>query len=336
MRKLLSALCSIPAVSGNEEKIRKFIISEIKDYAEYEIDKNGNLICFKHGKNRAVKKIMIDAHIDEVGIIASSFTSEGFVKFATVGGISPSVMLGKRVVFENGISGVVGVKPVHLCSSEVKKKYPANDSFYLDIGASSKADAEGIISLGDTAVFEGGFYEMGNRIMARAIDDRAGVAVLIRLLKEEAEYDFYATFTVLEEVGCRGAKTAAFSLSPDGAIVLEATTAADLHGVDEENKVCSLGNGPAISFMDRATLYDRRLYNTALESGILCQSKSAVTGGNNSGAIHLTKSGVPTIAISAPCRYIHSPSCLADMRDIENMPIIAKYMLSKMASGEVL
>ena len=168
------------------------------------------------------------------------------------------------------------------------------------------------------------------------VDDRAGVAVLIRLLKEEAEYDFYATFTVQEEVGCRGAKTAAYSLDPDGAIVLEATTAADLHGVEDDKKVCVLGDGPAVSFMDRSTLYDRRLYDAAMKSGIKCQPKSAVAGGNNSGAVHLTRDGVPTIAISAPCRYIHSPSCVADLGDIEGMYTLAKEMLNRMASGEIL
>ncbi len=337
MRDTLKALCSIPAVSGREDNIRNYILGEVKNFAECRVDRNGNLICFKKGLKPSSKKIMVDAHMDEVGIIASALTSEGFVKFQTVGGISPAVMLGRRVIFENGVIGVVGVKPVHLASAEEKKKYPEEDSLYIDIGADSKEEAEKLICLGDTAVFEGDFYEMGeNMIMSRAIDDRAGVAVLIRLLKEEAEYDFYATFTVQEEVGCRGAKTSAYSLDPDGAIVLEATTAADLHGVEDDKKVCVLGDGPAVSFMDRSTLYDRRLYDAAIKSGIKCQPKSAVAGGNNSGAVHLTRDGVPTIAISAPCRYIHSPCCVCDFGDIDGMYALAKEMLSRMASGELI
>lgn len=337
MRDLLKRLCSLPAVSGREDALRELIISKVSGHAECKTDRNGNLICFKKGRKPAVKKIMVDAHMDEVGIIAAGIREDGFIKFQTVGGISPAVSVGRRVVFENGTVGTVGIKPVHLCSEEEKKKYPDTDSLYIDIGAASKSEAEALISIGDTAVYEGDFKETGgSTVISRAIDDRAGVAVLIRLLCEEAEYDFTATFTVQEEVGCRGAKTAAYSVDPDGAIVLEATTAADLHGVEEERRVCVLGHGPAVSFMDRSTLYDRRLYEAALSSGVRCQPKAAVAGGNNSGAIHLSRGGVPTLAISVPCRYIHSPSCVADAEDIEGMYELAKKMLAKMASGELI
>ncbi len=336
MRELFKELCTIPAVSGREDLISEFILSKINGFCNAEVDKNGNIICFKKGKNTAAKRIMLDAHIDEVGIIVTGYTEDGFLKFSTVGGISPAVMNARRVIFECGRTGVIGIKPVHLASADEKKKYPDVDSLYIDIGVDSKTDAEKIIALGDTAVFEGGVSEMNGKIFARAIDDRAGVAVLIKLLQSDALYDFYATFTVQEEVGCRGAKTAAYAVDPDGAIILEATTAADLDGVASENTVCLLGNGPAISFMDRSTIYDKRLYDAAINSGIKCQPKAAVAGGNNSGAVHLTRGGVPTLAISVPCRYIHSPSCLADFSDIEGVYTLSKYMLYKMASGEVL
>ncbi len=337
MDKLLKELCQIPAVSGREDKLRDFIKSEVQGFAECLVDKNGNLICFKKGKKHPLKKIMVDAHMDEIGVIASAFTSDGFVKFQCVGGISPAVIQSGRVIFENGTVGVIGAKPVHLCSAEEKKVYTKTDSLYIDIGASSKEEAESLISLGDTAVLEADFEMLGdNMIMSRAIDDRAGVAVLIKLLQTDTEYDFCATFTVQEEVGCRGAKTAAFTVSPDCAIVLEATTAADIHGVADESRVCVCSGGPAISFMDRSTLYDRRLYNAAMSLGIKCQPKAAASGGNNSGAIHLTKSGVPTLAISVPCRYIHSANCLADLRDIRGMYEIALKMIEKTASGELV
>ena len=336
MRDLLSKLCTIPAVSGREDTIREFILSKINGFCDAEVDKNGNIICFKKGKNTSAKKIMLDAHMDEVGIIVTGYTDDGFLKFSTVGGISSAVMNARRVIFENGRIGVIGIKPVHLASADEKKKYPDADALYIDIGVDAKAEAEKIVSLGDTAVFEGGVSATDDRVIARAIDDRAGVAVLIKLLQNDSLYDFYATFTVQEEVGCRGAKTAAYSLDPDAAIVLEATTAADLDGVSEENKVCRLGSGPAVSFMDRSTLYDKRLYDAAINSGLKCQPKAAVAGGNNSGAVHLTRGGVPTLAISVPCRYIHSPSCLADFGDIEGMYSLAEYMLCKMASGEIL
>lgn len=337
MRDLLSKLCLIPAVSGREDAIRDFIIKEVSGFAECNIDQNGNLICFKKGKKRAAKKIMVDAHMDEIGFIATYITSDGFVKFASVGGISSAVKSGKRVVFENGAKGVIGIKPKHLASKEEQKKYPDEDKLYIDIGADSKNDAERLISVGDTAVFESEFYDMGqDRVMSRALDNRTGVAALITLLKRDCEFDFYATFTVQEEVGLRGAKTAAFTVAPDGAIVLDGTTAADLEGVSDDKKVCKLDFGPAVSFMDKATLYDRRLYDAAMNSGLSCQPKSAVTGGNNAGAVHLSRSGVPTVAISVPCRYIHSALSIASIKDICKMCDLAEYMVNKMASGEIL
>ncbi len=336
MRELLKKLCSIPAVSGREEKLREFIISEIKDFAEYETDKNGNLICFKKGKKPAIKKVMADAHMDEVGIIASFIGEDGFIKFQTVGGIDTAVILGRRVVFENGTVGVIGMKPVHLLSADEKKTMPKADSLYIDIGTASKEDAQKHISLGDTAVFEATATDMGENLLARAIDDRAGVAVLIKLLQSEAEYDFYATFTVQEEVGLRGAKTAAFSVDPDAAVILEATTAADLYGVAEDKKVCKLGMGPAISFMDRSTLYNKKLFDFANSLPIKHQVKEYVSGGNNAGAVHLSKSGVPTLTVSLPTRYIHSPSCVANINDLEDMYKFSEKLIFSLASGEAL
>ncbi|MBO5852299.1 MAG: M42 family peptidase [Clostridia bacterium] len=336
MKELLKKLCSIPAVSGREEKLREFIINEIKDYAEYSVDQNGNLICFKRGKSRAKKKVMVDAHMDEVGLIASYITDNGFVRFETVGGIDAAVMLARKVVFENGTVGVVGMKPVHMLSGDEKKTLPKADSLYIDIGASTKEEAEKVISVGDTAVFYSEPLDMGNNLLARAIDDRAGVAVLISLLKGTPEYDFYATFTVKEEVGLRGAKTATFTVSPDAAVILEATTAADIYGVASDKKVCSLGQGPAISFMDRSTLYNKKLFDLANALPIKHQVKEYVSGGNNAGAVHLSKGGVPTLTVSLPTRYIHSPSCLASLLDLEDMYTFSEKLIALLASGEGL
>lgn len=336
MRELLKKLCNIPAVSGREERLRDFIISQIDGFAEYETDKNGNLICFKRGKKAAVKKVMLDAHMDEVGIIASFITADGFIKFQTVGGIDTAVLLGKRVVFDSGARGVIGMKPVHLLSGDEKNTLPKSDSLCVDIGASSKADAERLISVGDTAVFESLPTDMGENLLARAIDDRAGVAVLIKLLQSDAEYDFYATFTVQEEVGLRGAMTAAYSVSPDLAVVLEATTASDLYSVSEDKRVCRIGFGPAISFMDRSTLYNKQLFDFANSLPLKHQVKEYVSGGNNAGAVHLSKSGVPTITVSLPTRYIHSPSSVASISDLEDMYKFSEKLVSSLASGEAL
>ena len=337
MLNLLKELCAIPSVSGREEKLRAFIISKIDGYCEYEVDPNGNLICFKKGKKRPGKKIMVDAHMDEVGLIASYITAEGFVKFQTVGGIDPMVMLGRKVVFENGTVGVVGVKPVHMLSGDEKKAVPKVDGLYIDIGAASKEEAEELISVGDVAVFFSEPLEFGaETILARGIDDKAGVCVLISILQLDAEYDFYATFSVQEEVGLRGAKTAAYTVSPDAAVILEATTAADIYGVAKDSQVCKLGGGPAISFMDKSTMYNKKLFDFGDAIPVPHQVKQYVSGGNNAGAVHLSKSGVPTLTVSLPTRYIHSPSCVANVNDLEAMQRFSLALINALSSGEVL
>ena len=334
MLDLLKKLCLLDGTSGSEDNVRNFIIDEIKDYCEYKIDNLGNIICFKRGKKRPSKKLMLDAHMDEVGLIITSVTSDGFLKFDTVGGIDASVLCFKKVKIGE-VFGIISGKPTHLLSKDERKKAPKTDSLYIDIGVSTKDEALSLVSLGDTAIIQSDFTLMGENVKAKAIDDRIGCAVLIKLLKEKAEYDFWAVFSTPEEIGTRGARVATFAINPDFALALEATTAADIAGVSDDKSVCNLGNGPAVSFMDRATMYDRELYNAALQSGIAVQPKRAVAGGNNSGAIHLSREGVRTLAISLPCRYIHSPSCVANIKDMENMMALTKYMMNIILSGEI-
>ena len=332
MTDFLKELCALNAVSGDEKAVRDYIISKIDGKADWHTDNLGNILVFKKGKKRSVKKLLIDAHMDEVGFIISSVTADGFLKFQTVGGINTAAIMFRQVKIGN-VNGVVCGTPIHLLSGDEKKKLPKSDSLYIDIGAESREEALKLVSLGDRAVMCSEYREMGNKIKAKAIDDRAGCAILLSLITNDSDYDFYASFSVQEEVGLRGAKTAVFAADPDAAIVLEATTAADIADVDETHRVCVLGNGPAVSFMDRATVYDREYYRAALESGIKCQPKSAVAGGNNSGAIHLSRGGVRTVAISVPCRYIHSSSCVADKEDIKNAERLAKYMLAGICGG---
>lgn len=335
MTELLKSLCELNAPSGSEAKVAEFIKEQINGFCEYKTDNLGNIIAFKKGKNTSAKKLMVDAHMDEVGIIVTYITAEGFLRFKTVGGIDTAALMGKRVKINSETAGVIGSKAVHLISAEEAKKCPKEDSLYIDIGAKNKSEAEEIISLGDYGVIDEPFIISGEKVMSKAIDDRIGCAILIKLLQNTSEYDFYATFTTGEEIGLRGAKTAAYSVDPDSAIILEATTAADIAGVSKENRVCILGEGAAVSFMDRATVYDRAYYNAALNSGIKCQSKCAVAGGNNSGAIHLSRSGVRTLSISVPCRYIHTASCVADKRDFESALALSKYMINKICSGSL-
>ena len=332
MFDILRELTALDGVSGEENSVRDYIISKIEGHCEYKIDPLGSIIAFKKGKNRSNKKLMVDAHMDEVGLIITSVTSGGFLGFSAVGGIDTAVLMFRRVRIGN-INGVITGKPIHLISAEERKKLPKADSLYIDIGASSKEEALKLVRIGDRAVICGEYTQMGSKIKAKAIDDRAGCAILISLLMADSDYDFYATFSVQEEVGLRGAKAVAFTVEPDSAIVLEATTAADIAGVEASKRVCLLGEGPAVSFMDRATVYDRDYYNAALKSGIKCQPKAAVAGGNNSGAVHLSRGGVRTLAISVPCRYIHSPSCVAD--DIKNAARLAQYMIKGICSGEI-
>lgn len=334
MFDLIKALISLDGVSGDEGAVREYIIEQIDGFCEYSIDPLGNIIAFKKGAKRPAKRIMLDAHMDEVGLIITSVTSDGFLKFSAVGRIDTAVLMFRPVKIGD-INGVISGKPVHLISAEERKKLPKADSLYIDIGAASREEALGLVALGDRAVICGEAAEMGEKIKAKALDDRIGCAVLIELLKRDAEYDFYAVFSAEEEVGLRGAKAAAYSVDPDSAIIIEGTTAADISGVEASKRVAVLGDGPAVSFMDRATVYDRTYYNAALTSGIKCQPKAAVAGGNNSGSVHLSRGGVRTIAISVPCRYIHSPSSVADKSDIENTLRLAEYMLNGIASGAI-
>lgn len=334
MVELLKKLCELNAPSGNETAVAEFIKSEIEGFCEYKTDNLGNIIAFKKGKNSSARKLMVDAHMDEVGIIVTYITNEGFLKFSTVGGIDTAALLGKRVKI-GAVSGVIGCKAVHLLSGDDAKKLPKQDSLYIDIGATSSDEAKAYVALGDFGIIDEPFIMSGDKVMSKAIDDRIGCAILITLLKEESEYDFYATFTTGEEIGLRGAKVAAYTVEPESAIILEATTAADIAGVDKENRVCVLGEGAAVSFMDKATVYDREYYSLALSSGIKCQSKCAVAGGNNSGAVHLSRGGVRTLSISVPCRYIHTASCVADKRDFSSALSLAKYMINSICSGSL-
>jgi len=192
-----------------------------------------------------------------------------------------------------------------------------------------------LVSIGDRGVLLSEFYEVGDKLLSKALDDRLGCAVIIELLKNYDEYDFYATFTVGEEVGLRGAKTAAFKVNPDAAIIIDSTTASDIAGVSDDKTVCNLGKGAAVSFMDRATVYDRNYYNAAINSGITCQPKRAVAGGNNAGSIHLSREGVRTLAISTPCRYIHSSSSVTDINDVYSVLSLTEYMIDGICGGSI-
>lgn len=336
--ELLKKLCLLNGASGNESKVRDFILSEISGYCEYHVDPLGNIIAEKKGKSSASKKVMVSAHMDEVGMVVTSVKSDGTLTVAPVGGIDPRVAIGRPVfVGDNDIYGVIGAKAVHNLSADEKKTAPKFDALYVDIGAEDKAAAEKLAAPGDFVHFSSEFISFGDGFLkAKAIDDRFGCAVMIDLIKSELPYDCTFTFVVQEEVGLRGSRTAAYSVDPDFAIVLEATTAADIPLASGEKRCCELGGGAVVSYMDRSTIYDRELYGLsreiASENGIKWQTKTMVAGGNDSGAIHISRGGVRTIAISAPCRYLHSPSCAVKLSDLEDCERLAGLMLEKMCT----
>lgn len=335
MKGLLRELCLINGTSGDESRVRNAIIEKVKDLCDYRIDNLGNLICFCKGKKSADKKLMIAAHMDEVGFIVTYINEDGTLCFNEVGGVDTSVVIGRQVtVGSDAISGVIGATAIHNLSKEQRESTPKYSDMYIDIGAESREDAEKIVSLGDSVHFDSEFTQLGKKyIKAKAIDDRAGCAAMIKLMREGVEYDTYFVFNVQEEVGLRGSMASAFSVAPDFAIVLEATTASDIDGVGGAKRVCSLGNGPVVGFMDRSTLYDKELYRMAFdiadELEIPCQTKTMIAGGNDSGAIHISRGGVRTIAVSVPCRYIHSPSCVINAEDLENTLILTRELAKR-------
>lgn len=335
MSDYLKDLCLLNAVSGNEESVRNFIIDKIKEFCEYSVDNLGNVIALRKGRKTPDKKLMVAAHTDEVGLIITSIRSDGTLTFDAVGGIDSAVIIGKKVkIGKAELNGVVGSKAVHKLSSKQRDEAPEISDLYIDFGAADKQDAEKNVNVGDYAYFDSDYIEFGNRrIKAKAIDDRAGCAIMLSLIEEEPEYDTWFVFNVQEEIGLRGSTVSAYTVQPDIAIVLEATTAADIEGTSGAERVCEVGKGPVVSFMDRSTMYDKELYKTAFsladELGINCQTKSMIAGGNDSGAIHISGKGVRTIAVSLPCRYLHSPSCVISAQDYNDTYTLVKAMMKK-------
>lgn len=332
---MLKDLCLLNGTSGDEVRVCDYIINEIKDYCTYKVDNLGSVIAYKKGKKKPNKTVCINAHLDEVGFIITGITSDGYLRFAPVGGIDTKVCLDRAVtVGENRINGVIADKAYHLLEEGEKDKAHSFDKLLIDIGANSEIEAQSVVSLGDFAYFESDYTELGNGyIKAKALDDRIGCMLMIELIKSELEYDTVFCFNVQEEVGLRGSKCTSFAVGADISIVLEATTAGDLDGVSGADRVCVLGNGGVVSFMDNRTIYDRELYklamNIASENNIPVQTKTAVAGGNDAGSIQTSGKGAKVMALSLPCRYIHSPSSVVKKSDIDNTRKLLKEILKK-------
>ena len=331
--KLIERLCDAFAPSGCEGEAARLIKEEISDASpDARLDKMGNLIAvmrFGDLTRTDRLRVMVLAHMDEVGFMINEVKKDGYFGFDTVGGISESVMAGRRVrvLGKNGyVNGVIASKAIHHKDKKEREKAVAIDKLYIDIGARDADEAREYADVGDFAVFESDFYSFGDGcVKGKALDDRMGCAAMIEVmrgLKAEpptADVDICFCFTVREEIGLSGARAAAFELRPDIAIVLETTAIADIADAEPSCRVADMGKGVVVSVMDRATIYDRELVELALkiskEKDIPAQLKRYVPGGNDAGTIHKTADGVRTLALSVPTRYLHSSSCVAKWSD---------------------
>lgn len=325
---LLKQLSEAMGVSGAEDEVRKLILNSIKDHVtDIRVDALGNVLAVKKGTGQVNLRVLVAAHMDEVGFIVTGFDSDGTLKIESVGGIDPRILPSLRVyVGKKRIPGVIPWRPIHLSSKE--KDVKPVDSFRIDIGTTSKGAAEGKVKLGDRVIFASETSEVNGAIIrGKAFDDRAGCAELIELCKGDPfPFDLQVAFTVQEEVGLRGAQVLGESIKPDAAVVLEATACHEVPQ-DEDNPdvttVTKLGHGPVITYMDARSIAHPTLrqhfVSVAEKSGIPHQFRSPqYAGGTDAGAIQTSIAGIPILTVSLPCRYLHTPYLMLNLDDFAN------------------
>lgn len=339
MLDTIKALCALDGVSGTEDKVADYIRERVAPYANgVRTDAMGNLIVFKKGRKTPSKSVMLTAHMDEVGLIVTQITDDGYLRFNEAGGLDRRVLFGKTVyVGENRVFGVVGNKAVHLMKREDRDKIPAIGEMYIDIGAKDRPEASKRVSPGDTAAFDPSITEFGDGyIKAKALDDRAGCALLIGLIESELPVDCTFVFAVQEEVGSRGAFAAAFSVAPDIALIVETATSADLPSAAEGKRVTRLDKGVVIPFMDRGTIYNRELFSVltglAEKNGIPWQTKTMIAGGTDAGVVQRSRAGVAAAAVAMPVRSLHSPGSVGCMRDYDAMARLTSLFLEDLGA----
>ncbi|GAB1469765.1 M42 family metallopeptidase [Chloroflexota bacterium] len=332
MKPLLKTLTETFGPSGYEDEIRKVIEKEVKPFAdEIRVDAMGSLIVRKKPtvKAKNSRRIMLAAHMDEIGVIASHVDTNGFVRFASNGGVFGRYTLGARIRFLNGVTGVVGFDKL-----ESVNDAPSMSKMYIDVGASSRKDCP--IKVGDFGAFERSYLEMGNRLVAKSMDDRAGVVVLIETLKsiKSTPNDLYFVFTTQEEVGARGAGTAAYGIEPEIGIAIDVTSTGDTPASLKMSM--ELGKGPCVKVRDPGMLSDPRvvewMINTAEKAKLPYQREVLLVGSTDARAIQSSRAGVMAGALSIPCRYIHSASEMVDYEDLKNSVKLLTAMLSKPVS----
>ncbi|SCZ01292.1 M42 family metallopeptidase [Alkaliphilus peptidifermentans] len=333
---LLEKLTGALSLSGNEKAVRNIVLEEIKGYVdEIKVDRMGNVIAVKKGTEEGTN-IALVAHMDEVGLMVKGIDKNGLLKFAAVGGIDARILVSKPVIIgENKIPGVIGSKAVHMQKPDERKKALSIDDLYIDIGSKDKKETEKEIAVGDFIYFDSDFVEFGkNRIKAKSLDDRVGCAIIIDILKQPQPVTVTGIFTVQEEIGLRGAEVAANQVDVDLAIIIEGTTCSDVSEVDPHSQVTALDAGPAISIMDRTSIYNRRYIDLMIEvakkNNIPWQYRKSSFGGNDAGRFHTAKGGTPCVSIAVPCRYIHSPVSVLSKDDYNNTQALLIKFIEKM------
>jgi putative aminopeptidase FrvX len=334
--RLLEKLCNVIAISGDESEVRKIVLEAVKPYAdEVKVDALGSVLATKLGQGRSGNRmrVMLDAHMDEVGFMIVADEGEGLYRFETIGGIDVRHLVGKQVlVGRERTPAVIGGKPIHLMNGDERTRKVPLDALRIDIGLSGK------VSVGDYAGFATKFRRVGPSILSKSIDDRIGVATLIELLKQApSNIDLCVAFSVQEEIGLRGAKVAAQYFKPDAAIAVDSTPAYDLplyEGGENVSYNTKLGFGPAIYIADGSTLHDPRLVRflqaTAEAEKIPYQFRQPGGGGTDSGAIQRSLAGIPTVSVSVPHRYTHSPVSISRVEDWKNTINLLHAALKKM------
>ncbi len=343
---LLKEITDLRGPSGWENAARDAIRREAERLlagrdAQIFTDTMGNLYAIRRGTNASKKRVMLCAHMDEVGFIIRCATEDGLLRFASVGGIEAYVMPAARVlVGENAVPGVIGMKAVHLMSDEEESSPIKADQLSIDIGAKDKEEAERLCPPGSYATFDSEYRLFGDGfVKAKALDDRVGCMILLDALEKSAySGDLCCVFTVQEEVGLRGATVAARRVNPDVAIILEGTVCNDMGKTPSHERVTECGMGAVIAVMDKRMIADGALRRRAMEvakaRGIPAQLKRVPVGGTDAGAIHISGAGVPCLVLAAPCRYIHSASSVAKLQDIDAVRDLTLAMLEDMDSGD--
>lgn len=350
----LEKLSNARGVSGDESAVRALVAEQLQRYVdEYHVDAMGNLIARKVASKSASKvaskqaarqsnsrlKVLIAAHMDEVGLLVTHIDRDGFVHFDKVGGIDDRILPSKAVLIGSArVPGVIGFKPRHRSTKTERKQVIAHDALCIDIGARSREDAARVVSPGDYVTFDTTFSRFGdNCVRGKALDDRAGCALLLELVRDSYPFELYAAFTTQEEIGLRGARVAGYSVAPDIALVLEATVCDDSPKPREQSPTTRLGAGPALTLADRKLLADKRLVRlfaeTAREHKIPFQFKQPLVGSTDAGELHRTRAGVPSAVVALPARYIHSPAAIISLDDFNNALRLVRATLPKLANG---